>query len=442
MKEIIILLDTGDSRFLIEKKNNIYIIPMIRSKELINIDQKIYRKYKIRVKKEFVIVEQGEDFYFIKCIIDGCVKYDKNIFEVKVVNEMIQVVSSKFQKQLLLDLSTKIGIEICNDAFWLEVITKTYDCMKDDIVKRLLFDFLAQFSSSFCKEVLEYKYGKENEAYERVVNREVKNMRETYFKVCPTADSDHMKLIMRDMGISFDNNDFNICLFFNNKVLIDVNSRTWKSDEKYDDYCHIILSPVRWIKNLNLKECENLKPLCAMMIHQFTKMFDDCNGSYRVYSVNRLFANNLSENEKIYIMQRIGLIKTVMFFSEKFSSGLQFLKGFPDSNKFLLKVKATLICMIGVDKKKINFLDEMFNEYLKDIPDEFYPINRKCRNNIHYGFYNELTEHDLEVLDKYQDIYLKHVIELFEKELTLNFGVKYHFDLTLAKIQYWASHKN
>ena len=142
-------------------------------------------------------------------------------------------------------------------------------------------------------------------------------------------------------------------------------------------------------------------------------------------------------------MQRIGLIKTVMFFTNIFSSGLQYSDKIIDSERFLLKVKASLICVLGdIDLKKIPFLNKMFQDCMKDIPDEFYPINRKCRNNLHYGFYNELSEHELEVLKKNQDIYLKYVVDEFEKQLTINFGFKYYFDLSLAKIQYWASHKN
>ena len=47
---------------------------------------------------------------------------------------------------------------------------------------------------------------------------------------------------------------------------------------------------------------------------------------------------------------------------------------------------------------------------------------------------------NIKILNKYQDIYLNYVINEFEKQLTIKFGVSYKIGLTLAKIQYWSSH--
>lgn len=69
----------------------------------------------------------------------------------------------------------------------------------------------------------------------------------------------------------------------------------------------------------------------------------------------------------------------------------------------------------------------------------FFRLIEKCRDNIHYGFYNELTNEELNILNSYQDVYLNYVINKFEKYLKIKFGVGYKIGLTLAKIQYWAS---
>ena len=90
-----------------------------------------------------------------------------------------------------------------------------------------------------------------------------------------------------------------------------------------------------------------------------------------------------------------------------------------DFNSFLLKVKASLIELLWNDKNNNNipFLNEILNNYPEEINDEFFPINRKCRDNIHYGFYNELTEDEINFLNKYQDIYLRYIINKFEKKI-------------------------
>ena len=251
------------------------------------------------------------------------------------------------------------------------------------------------------------------------------------------------------MGIDFDNYVFDNVLFFADNELLDVNSRTWnnRKKEKFDLYNGLILSPRRWIKNFYPQLNPIFEEIRKPYVYEFTKRFSEKEIVYKSYSTNKLFTNELSKNEKIYILQRIGLLKTIMFFSNIFQDGnyinineKENIK--VDFNSFLLKVKASLIELLWNDKNNNNipFLNEILNNYPEEINDEFFPINRKCRDNIHYGFYNELTEDEINFLNKYQDIYLRYIINKFEKKLTINFGIRYRISLMLAKIQYWSSH--
>lgn len=43
------------------------------------------------------------------------------------------------------------------------------------------------------------------------------------------------------------------------------------------------------------------------------------------------------------------------------------------------------------------------------------------------------------MLNKNQDIYLNYITKELEKNLKYKFGLKYKIDLSLAKLQYWAS---
>lgn len=145
-------------------------------------------------------------------------------------------------------------------------------------------------------------------------------------------------------------------------------------------------------------------------------------------------------------MQRIGLLKTTMYFFELFGNG-NFITINEGKNikvsfdSFLIKVKAELIELLWNDKcnNDIPFLDKIIDNYPKEINSEFFSINRKCRDNIHYGFYNELVNEELNILNKYQDLYLEYVIKKFEEQLKIKFGIGYQIGLALAKIQYWAS---
>lgn len=169
--------------------------------------------------------------------------------------------------------------------------------------------------------------------------------------------------------------------------------------------------------------------------------------TFKSYVSNNLFDNSLSKNEKIYIMQRIGLLKTTMYFSKIFGNGNFITIKNEEKNikisfdVFLTKVKAELIELLWNDncQNSIPFLEKIIENYPNEIPNVFFPINRKCRDNIHYGFYNELTSEELNILNKYQDVYLNYVIKEFEKKLKIKFGVGYEIGLALAQLQYCVS---
>ena len=242
-------------------------------------------------------------------------------------------------------------------------------------------------------------------------------------------------------------NTLYVLLFIDNE-LIDINSRTWlnRNKENYDLYNGIILSPRRWIKNFHQQLNDMFEEIRKPYVDEFVKKFDKKIITFKSYSSKKLFDNKLSKDEKIYIMQRIGLLKTTMYFS-KILGNANFITINGESNikvsfdNFLIKVKAELIELLWNDKchNNIPFLDKIIENYPKEISEEFFPINRKCRDNLHYGFYNELTEKELNILNEYQDLYLNYVIVEFEKNLKIKFGASYKIGLALAKIQYWAA---
>ena len=73
--------------------------------------------------------------------------------------------------------------------------------------------------------------------------------------------------------------------------------------------------------------------------------------------------------------------------------------------------------MLWNDNKNNNlpFLNNILMNMPKEVNDSFYIINRKCRNNIHYGFYNEVSMEELINLKIMQEIYLNYVVKEFNK---------------------------
>ena len=449
MKKIIFLVDTKDSRFLIINNHNSWELPSISIKEKFAdknfLCEKYQKKYGHSIR-DIIVVEDKDKYVFVKCMIDTKLA-DSKKYKNGVINEIMPLITNEFHNQLLLNLSIKIGLEMLNDSFWLGIILTTEDKIQDLTIKALLTDFLLFFSSLFCEELIIYKFGGVKDP-NYVSNNQVKELRKRYLKKCPLYNSDNMKNIITEMGIDFDNYVFDNVLFFIDNELIDINSRTWlnRNKENYDLYNGIILSPRRWIKNFHPQLNDMFEEIRKPYVDEFVKKFNKKIITFKSYSSKKLFDNKLSKDEKIYIMQRIGLLKTTMYFSKIFGNG-NFITINGESNikvsfdNFLIKVKAELIELLWNDKcqNNIPFLDKIIEDYPKEISEEFFPINRKCRDNLHYGFYNELTEKELNILNEYQDLYLNYVIVEFEKNLKIKFGASYKIGLALAKIQYWAA---
>lgn len=449
MKNVILLVDVENSHFLIVNKNNQWSLPTInRIDDIKCIKEKIYKKYKINIKEKVNIIEETEKYFFVKCAIDDK-KYNQILFKDGVINEIYDLISNKLHKQLLFNLSIKIGLEMINDSFWLGVILTAVEKIDDIMTKSLISDFLLQFSSSFCEELITYKFGKVVDQ-KLISNKELKELRNNYFKLCPLYDSKHMKSIINEMEIDFNSSDFDIVLFYNNGELIDINIRTWKNKNINFDLCNgIVLSPRRWIKNFCPKQNDMYERIRIPYVDNLVNKFSDSKIVYNSYSTKRLFNDSLSDNEKIYIMQRIGLLKTTMYFANIFGKGCKatdcYNNDIVNFDRFILKVKASLIEMLWNDKcnnnERVPFLKKVLDDYPKQIPEIFFSINRKCRDNIHYGFYNEITEDEIKILYQYQDIYLNYIIKEIEKYLIINFNLEYKISLDLAKLQYWASNK-
>lgn len=117
-------------------------------------------------------------------------------------------------------------METLNDSFWLGIILSVEDKLVDIGLKLILSDFLLFFSSIFCVETINYKFGeiKENKSSEG----EIRKLRKSYLKECPLYDSKEVKKIISSMGINFDNYFFDIFIYLLNNKIIDINSRTWE----------------------------------------------------------------------------------------------------------------------------------------------------------------------------------------------------------------------
>lgn len=448
MKKAILLVDAKNCNFLIVSRNSNWYLPTLDKIDDINkVSEKFYKKYNLNISN-VSLVSEGK-YLVVKCNLISEI-FDEKKFAKGVLNEICSIINDKLQKEIISDILVKIGFEMINDSFWLGVILTTEDNLKDSTMKFLISDFLIFFSSIFCHESLIYKFGVIKNDFD-ITEKEIRNIRNNYLKDCPLYDSKKSDKILKEMGINYDSTVYDSVLFFADNKLIDINSRTWRNreKEKHDLFGGIVLSPRRWIKNCYPQFDNYFEVIRKPYVDEFIKRFNNINIKYKSYSTHRLFhKSKITNNEKTYVLQRIGLLKTIYLISNTFGSG-NFIG---DSNtgefsinfdNYLLKIKSTIIEMIWNDynqnKMKLSFLKGILDNYPKEISDEFFQINRKCRDNIHYGFYNELSNKEIDMLNNYQNKYIEYIIKTFEKEIDYDFGISYKIGLALAKIQYWAS---
>lgn len=183
MKEIVFLVDTKDSEFIIINNKNNWELPSLYIKN--NFDDKNFLCEKYQSKyhhhiKDITIIEETNKYVFVKCIKDGELPHKLN-HKVGVINEIMLLITNKLHNKLLFNLSVKIGLEMLNDSFWLGIILTTEDTIKDLTLKALLTDFLLFFSSSFCEEIIIYKFGEVKDS-NYVSNTKIKELRKRYFK--------------------------------------------------------------------------------------------------------------------------------------------------------------------------------------------------------------------------------------------------------------------
>ncbi|MCI9434898.1 MAG: hypothetical protein HFI86_06490 [Bacilli bacterium] len=429
MKKAIFLVDTINCNFLIVKQNNLWNLPVLsKITNIEDISNKFYKKYKLHIEK-ISIVEETSDYILIKCVTKDEIKSQR--YSQGIINDIYPIISNKKHREILFNILEKISMEIVNDSFWLGIILSVEDKIDNYYLKAILSDFLLFFSSIFCEEILTYKCG-EIKDKNYVSHNQIKKIRNSYLKSCPLYNSKNIKSIISSMGINYDNFIYDIVLFLFNGDLIDINSRTWNNRDKEDFalWNGIIMSPRNWIKNTLPSSVDLFEDIRKYYVDLFIKRFNNMDVTYKSYSTYILFNKVKDFNEKTYILQRIGLLKVIMLISNTFGNSNYITLG-KDANiefsfdKFLLKVKATVIEILWNDNKNnnISFLEEILNSYPKEISENFFYINRKCRNNIHYGFYNDISNAEYSILKNMQNIYLNYVINEFDKRLNLDFNI-------------------
>lgn len=337
----------------------------------------------------------------------------------------------------------KVNTEILNDAFWLGFILKIKRKITDYRVKELLTSFLLFFSSIFCDETIKANQGGIS-GKRKITKKEVNDFRMYNLKYIHNKKSNNTKAIIKEMGIDFNNYIFDIYLHVDqNDTLLDINFRNWNTNKKenFELYDGVVATPYRWIEILFPNLFPSIEETFKEIIDDYVLKFSTIGIERKSYSCYRMFRNsNINDDNKLYILQKYGLVKTALFIEQLLSIDISFELG-PfkiDSKKFWTKVKAIIIEGFWDDnkKKKITVVRNIFKENELKIDKRFYSLNRKLRDNIHYNHIDILSDEEINYLKEQQKIYLDNVLNEFDKHLYILFDKEYKRDYLIAKFLY------
>lgn len=340
------------------------------------------------------------------------------------------------------DKKFRITNEIINDAFWLSYILEIKRRITDYNQKEILSFFLLAFSSVFCDETISAGYGGMSENT-ITTEKEISDFRNKNLKSCFKSTSRTAKSIIDEMGVNLENYVFDIVLSTNNSKIFDINFRSWdfNKEEKSKLLECVISTPNAWMERLMPDLYETMLEMLKEQTKIHINRVSNCSIDKKSYSSYKLFSKaTLSSDDKLYILQRYGLVQLIKFVDALFDENVSFscnnLKF--ESERFIVKCKASLLEMFYTDSKNngsISVLKEIFALNENCIPSNFYALNRSIRDNLHYGDYHYLTDEEWLLAKKHQDIYIENVVKVFDSKLYLNFGTGYKLGLALAKIQ-------
>lgn len=350
------------------------------------------------------------------------------------------MIDEKIEKENINSEKQQVN-EIINDAFWLGFILELKRKVSNIAKKEILSSFLIFFSSIFTCETLKSNYGGLS-GKRNITTTQINNYRMNNLKYVHNMKSKDTKKILMEMGVDFENYVFDLNLFVNDNNLIDTNFRNWNSnkEEYFELLDGIVATPFRWIEILLPGLFEEIEKILKDLIDKYLNNIDEFKLEKKPYASSKLFSNaNINDNEKLYILQRYGIVKTIILLNKLMQESIVFNIGNMEinSNHFFIKIKSIIIELFWNDNKKhLSILDKIFELNNIEIDKKFYTLNRKIRDNIHYNWIANIEEETYQFVSIYQDIYLKNVIKVFDEYIVIKFDDIYERDYEFAKLMY------
>lgn len=324
--------------------------------------------------------------------------------------------------------------EMVQDAFFFTFFLRMKRGLENIEAKSYLAMFIKGMSSVFIYEFIKFLEQYDlfdsdtvfigNEDMLKKIQSERQWLKKTIY------NSNTVKKNIEEMGIRFDEFLYDINVIIKDNNMLDFNVVGFNEQEDMEFWNYMFYTPEKFLTTL-LKD-KDWDDMFTGMLNELSscilELDNMISGKRYSYSSCNLFGknNDLNDLDKIFTLYRFRLVESIRKISNIFdsydivmsdNSVFQFTL-----KKYLRKFKAIVIDVVGHDLMNIKTKSSKdILSIINDlIPQNFFPINRKVRDNLHYKHIAKLTDEENDLLDKCQKIYLDVVSDFFSKIININ----------------------
>ncbi|MGF6990526.1 hypothetical protein M2150_001791 [Lachnospiraceae bacterium PM6-15] len=270
----------------------------------------------------------------------------------------------------------------------------------------------------------------------------LRSIRSRYLKEIPMEDSKVISKILNEMGTDFEHYVFDMVLSVDrnkNDRLLAINFSFWDLEnyiKDHGDIVHILSElPMQLLEAFSqifmgseelVTFVEEASSRSAEVIESSIKL------EKKSYASGVFFKNpEPIKQDKVLILYHYTIFSLLELMDELIPN-IQIPVGnyLLDTDIAKMKLKALFIEVFGVNMKRmetpvVSEIKKLLNNEIKDA--SFFPLNRKLRNNIHYGRIDKITQEEYKLIGITQTIYIQQVMKVFRKKTKYKLGNWYQF---------------
>lgn len=331
-------------------------------------------------------------------------------------------------------------IEVFKDFMFLDSILQFKKNLNNIHSKNLFSGILLTMLPVVSEEFIQFVHGSQKIHRSNFFNSEaasdlIYTLRQHSLKTNASISSRSIGAI-KTMGINFDDNVYDLNITIDqNLILHDMNFESYvmSFDENLPAQEALILMMRTYLNifldsyGLTYEEFLQDSAVSGFYNDQANSFEEIYNLSKYSYSTNLLFNNSkgkrLTEKDKKFILFNYRFLNSYFIFPKDISYSIEIGEKKIDLSDSLYKYFAINIEKIGQElmKMKTHFSIELLHTINNEITDlDFYPLNRKLRNNIHYKEISEISITDFDSIKTNQYIFINTCIDYIKTYLNID----------------------